>query len=191
MKKTIFLFALILGVSGLAVAQTCGTGNGYNNYGYSSNAGYGNDYYYNSNSQFLGTITSRWRGNFDRHRVVDARLAKNGRNKVTIEYFFANGDVLEVQARRRTGNAYGHHRGNGAQRGNGQRFGNNYHFNSNGNLPRGEFEIHCASINGRAIPINCGTLTVDRTNGRKLNTHLDMEVSRRESFKGTVRVFDF
>jgi len=184
MKKTIFLFALILGVSGFAVAQTCGTGGyGYNDYSYGSNTGYGNDYHYNSNSQFLGTITSRWRGSFDRHRVVDSRLVKTGRNKVTIEYFFANGDVLEVQAKRNNG--YGNHRGNG------QRFGNDYYYNSNRNRIGGRFEIHCASINGQSLPINCGTLTIDRSNGRRLNTHLDMEVSRRESFRGTVRVFNF
>ena len=182
MKKTIILFALILGIGGIVAAQTCGTG-GYNDYGYGTNTSYGNNYSYNSNTRFLGTITSRWRGNFDRRRVVDSRMIKSGRNKVTMEYFFANGDVLEVQARRVSG--YGNNRGNG------RRNGNNYSFNSNASQLQGKFDIHYAHMNGRTIHVNYGTLTINRTNGRKVDTHLDMQLNRRESFNGSVRVLNF
>lgn len=182
MKKTILFFALILGMSGLAVAQTCGTGGGYSNYG--------NDYYYNSNTNgnigygSLGVINARWKGYFDRHQVVDARLLRTGRQKVTIEYTFDNGDVLEVQAKRLRGNghAYGNNR-------NGRRVGNNYQYNSNRNFGGGDFEIHCANLNGRELPVKFGTLSIEDGSGRRARTHLDMEVGRRGSFRGTVRAF--
>jgi len=188
MKRTILFFALILGMSGFMVAQSCGNGYGYSGY----------DYYYTpvNNYNNLGIIKSKFRGHFDRNVVVDARLTPNGRKRISIEYVFDNGDILVVQAKKGHG-----HRGTYGSNSNGAtyrprtgsygtRVGNNYHYNSNGGgLAWGDFQIHCATLNGRDLPVRCGTLTIQRGNRNRVKTYLDLEVGRRGRFTGDVKVF--
>ena len=185
MKRSILFFALILGMSGFLAAQSCGNGYGY--------SGYDNYYSPVNNYSNLGVINSRFRGYFDRNIVVDARVIPDGRRRISVEYVFRNGDVLVVQARKGNGG----HRDNFGRNDNyyrptstGTRRGNNYHFNSNGGGIRwGEFQVHCATLNGRELPVKCGTLFIERGNRNRVRTDLDMDVGRRGKFSGRSKAF--
>jgi len=178
MKKLIFLFALVLGISGLAVAQSCG--GGY----YGSNSGTS---YYNS-FDAVGKVKIRKRGFEKRRWVVEANIIKGRNDGITLEYVFANGGVLTVMGKKQRhgggqhddfDNAYA----NGAS--------NNYYYGAS-NGPRrnrgGTFEVHCVQLNGRTIANNCGTIRIEKGYGRMINTFINVDMGRRGKWKGNAKV---
>ena len=179
MKKAIYLLALILGISGTAAAQSCG--GGY--YG-------GGTSYYNS-IDAVGKVNIRKRGFIDRRWVVDARIINDRGGRLSLEYVFANGDVLTVMAKRRRGQG-NHHQGFGH---NDDPYvvgaSNNYYYGSNAGPRRanGTFEVHCVRINGRTIANNCGTIRIQNGYGRFAKTFINIDMGRRGIWKGNADVF--
>lgn len=184
MKKAIFLFALILGISGTSAAQSCGNGN------------YGNGSSYYNTIGSVGKINIRKRNSVDRRWVTEATLIKDRGNKLTLEYILENGDVLTVMAKKnRSGNG---NQGNG-QYGNNQHgsnqyddpyilgASNNYYYgasNRNRGNRGGKFDVHCVRLNGRTIANNCGTIRIEPGYGFFSKTFINIDMGRRGTWKG-------
>lgn len=187
MKNSIYLLALILGISGTAVAQQCGTGS------YGSNGG---SSYYNA-IETVGKVTVRKRGYVDRLWVTEASIVKDRGNRMSVEYILDNGDVLTVMMRKKNNGGHGNGHGNGHQANNYHNpyavgASNNYYYGSNSGRRNGRFgtfDVHCVRLNGRVIDNGCGTVRIEKGYGRSDKTFINLDMARLGKWKGNAEIF--